>query len=332
MIMTIADFFNTWPGMFLAQSFLHSLVAALLVDTALLAWKIENPAVRLPFRLMVIATPILSFPLFQLATPERGSAAFRLDALFDLNRWLNLGIWGPFSVGMLFLLFLGFAAAVFVLQEMIPIARHAAAAGEEDLDAAPPEPGTAVARAIDEIPGKHAPVLVIDDEEPVVFSSTGREPAIFLSSGLAEALTQEELKAAIAHEIGHIARSRRPVMVAVFLLRMLMFYNPVILMEFRRIVQEEEKICDDVAVRLTGSRAAVAGALRKFYYQDDRSGDPLPGADTRFRDRLEEFSHSLLIESRIARLEEDPPPPAGGIAPAFIMTLLTIAGINYFLV
>ncbi len=317
--------------MYLVQSFLHSLIAAFIVDTALIAWKIESPVMRQRFRLMVIIAPLVSFPLYQAITPDRGSALFRLDALFDIVRWFNLEIWGVISVGALFLLFLVFTAAIFALQEMFPIVRHSMSSAGSELAKSPPEPGSPVARALERIPAPKPAVFIIDDDEMVIFSATGREPAVFLSRGLVASLSGEELAAALAHEIGHIGRSRRPLMVLVFLLRIVMFYNPIILMEFRRIVQEEEKICDDVAAELTGNRAALAGALRKFYFAD--SGEqqhPMPDTP-RLRDRIEEYSHTMLIESRITRLEEPPAPAMKGVA-AFIIVLVTILSINYYLV
>ena len=317
--------------MYLVQSFLHSLIAAFIVDTALIAWRIESPVMRQRFRLMVIIAPLVSFPFYQFITPDRGSALFRLDALFDIVRWLNLDIWGVLPVGALFLLFLLFTAVIFALQEMLPIVRHSMSPAGSELSESPPEPGSPVARALESIPGPKPEVFVIDDEDMVIFSSTGREPAVFLSHGLVASLSGEELAAALAHEIGHIGRSRRPLMVIVFLLRILMFYNPIILMEFRRIVQEEEKICDDVAAELTGKRAALASALRKFYFTD--SGEQQhPMTDTpRLRDRIEEYSHTMLIESRITRLE-GPPAPAMKGSLAFIIVLATIVYINYYLV
>ncbi len=90
--------------MYLAQSFLHSLVAALIVDTSLIAWKIANPELRQRFRLLVVVLPIITFPLYQVISPDRGSPLFRLDAVFDITRWLNLEIWGAVPVGILFLL------------------------------------------------------------------------------------------------------------------------------------------------------------------------------------------------------------------------------------
>lgn len=317
--------------MYLAQSFLHSLIAALIVDTALLAWKIEAPVIRQRFRLLVIVLPIISFPLYQFMTPERGSALFRLDAYFDIGRWLDLELWGEIPVGVLFLLFLVFTAVVFVLQEMLPIARHSMSSGTGVLDGARPEPESRVAHALEGIPGRKPEVFIIDDEAFAMFSSTGKEPAVYLSGGLVEKLNLDELRAAIAHEIGHIQRSRRPAMVVIFILRVLMFYNPIALMEFRRIVQEEEKICDDVASALTGDRAALAGALRKYYdAEDEETSHPLEDAP-RLRDRIEEYSHTLLIEERITRLEE-PPAPAANTLAVYLVVIITILAVNYYVV
>jgi len=329
--MDLFAIFNAWPGMYLAQSFLHSLIAALIVDTALIAWKIEAPVIRQRFRLLVIVLPIISFPLYQALSPDRGSALFRLDAYFDFSRWLDLELWGAIPVGALFLLFLVFTTVVFVLQELLPITRHTLSSGGRALEGVQPEPESRVTRAVEGLPGKTPRVIIIDDDSFAMFSSTGKDPTVYLSGGLVEKLSLDELRAAIAHEVGHIQRSRRPGMVLIFVLRMLLFYNPIILMEFRRIVQEEEKICDDVASSMTGDRMALAGALRKFYDADDE-GPSLPAEDApRLRDRMENYSHTLLIEKRIARLEE-PDPPAANTGAVYIVVLMTILAVNYYVV
>lgn len=328
--MDLSSIFIGWPGMYLAQSFLHSLIAALIVDTALIAWKIEAPVVRQRFRILVIVLSIISFPLYQIISPERGSILFRLDALFDMNRWLDLELWDTVPLAVLFLLFLLFTSAVFVLQELLPITRHTLASDSGALEGSPPEPESRVTRALEGLPGSPLRVVIVDDEAFAMFSSTGRNPTVYLSGGLVERLTLDELRAAIAHEIGHIQRSRRPSMVLIFVLRMLLFYNPIILMEFRRIVQEEEKICDDAASSMTGNRSALAGALRKFYEDADETGIPREDAP-RLRDRMEHYSHTLMLEERIARLEE-PAPAAGAHGAAYLVVLATILAVNYYIV
>ena len=49
---------------------------------------------------------------------------------------------------------------------------------------------------------------------------------------LVGALSVEQLQAALAHEFAHVVRSRRPLLIAVYLLRIVMFFNPVVLVAF----------------------------------------------------------------------------------------------------
>jgi len=121
-------------------------------------------------------------------------------------------------------------------------------------------------------------------------------------------------------------------MVIVFLLRIAMFFNPIVLLEFRRSVQDDEKICDEMAVSLTGKPLVLAGTLRKLYLsQGDGGSDEAPG-DASVTGKLEEYSHKLNIESRIGRLEKGYAPDAGGDWLAFAAVLLAIVVVNYYVV
>lgn len=330
--MTILSFYNSYPGMYIAQSFCHSFITALLVDAALHAWKIGNPVERQRFRLLNIILPILSFPLYQAVNPQRGSLAFRLDALFDITRWLNLEIWHGISAGALFLVLLSFTTLVFIVQEMVPIIKHALASRGKEAEGEKPAPDSAVSRALAKLPDPKPEVFIIRDNDLVVFVTTGKRPAIFFSTGTVETLTEDEIQAAIAHEIAHIERNKRPLLVVTFLLRIVLFFNPIALVEFRRIVQEEENICDDYAVTLTGKSQALADTLRKFHGSPDNDQVGQTGGNTPLRDRLEEFSHTIIIENRIVRLENDRLRRFTRDRFAFVFTSIVILGINYFIV
>lgn len=328
----ISDFFNSCIGMYVTQAFCHSLIASAVSDQALRAWNVADPSVRQRFRLIVVLMPVLSFPLYQAFNPGRSSLQFRLESLFDSNRWLYMEIWGAVPVGLLFLALLAITSLVFVFQEMLPILLNMwhAGAGEQEGRQQEPDPFIeASARALSiAVPD----VFVIEDEDLVIYSETGRRPAIFVSEGLLKALTPDQMRAALAHELGHISRSRRPVLVLVFIFRVIMFFNPVSLVEFRRTVRNEEKICDDIAVSLTGRPDALAGALSHFI-PDSGSRETRAGEESLFTaDALEEYSHTLQLESRLARLAAPGARKSGSHLFFFFSTILIIAVINYFVV
>jgi Zn-dependent protease with chaperone function len=328
LIMNIVNFYNSYPGMYITQSLLHSFIAALLVDASIQAWKIENPVVRQRFRLLVIVLPILSFPLYQVINPLRSSLSFRLDALFDMTRWLNLEIWRGISAWALLLVLLSFTTIVFIVQEIIPIIRHALASRGKEAQGERPAADSAVSKALAHLPDPKPEVFIIQDDDLILFVTTGKRSAIFISTGTAGTLTEEEIQTAIAHEIAHIERNKRPLLIVTFLLRVVQFFNPIALVEFRRIVQEEEKICDDIAITLTGKSQALADTLRKFHGPADEDDEEQPDI-TLARDRLEEFSHAIIIEERIARLEANRIQRRTKDRFALVMTCIAILMINY---
>ena len=65
---------------------------------------------------------------------------------------------------------------------------------------------------------------------------------------------------------------------------MLMFFNPVALLIFRQLVQDDEQICDDVTVRLTGDPKALIRLLQLFEVSPIM-GDDSSSLRERFEDR-----------------------------------------------
>ena len=329
--MDAASFFGSPVGAYVTQTVVHAFIAALITDRAIDAWEVRDSAIVQRFRLIVIVLPIVSFPAYQLINPERGTLDFRLQALFDTQRWLNVELWGKLPISVIVLFIIGVTVLLFVGQELIPVAMHSWSTRKSVLRQRgrvhPP-----LATLLATLPGEKPPVVLIEDEDHVVFSTVGRNSSIYLSSGLLDALTPDELRAAVAHEIAHVERSRRPLLIGIFVLRALMFYNPVTLLEFRKIVHEEEKICDDVAVALTGNAQALAATLRKLYGQSG-AAQPLPVLKpAELRESLEEHGHRVLLEDRIKRLEERPAADPGHQWLPFVLTAVTVSVINYFVV
>ena len=110
-----------------------------------------------------------------------------------------------------------------------------------------------------------------------------------------------------------------------------MFFNPIVLLEFRKLVQEEEKICDDMAVALTKNPQALYEAIKKLYYKSANK-DPLKEKISDLKDTIEEYSHNTHIENRIKRLEKGYFQKSDGKWLELILTGIAIMGINYFVV
>ncbi len=325
--MTLAAFFNSFAGMYVAQSFCHSIIAAVISDRAIKAWKIDDPAIRQRFRVVALLLPMVLFPIYQMLNPDRSSVLFRLDSLFDINRWLSMEIFGMVPVSLLLLALLGFTTLVFLFQEMFPIVRHSFSSHPSDVDGTPLDIGPFLDTASRTLGIKKPDIIAIEEDDPFLFSTTGKDPAIYVSTGLVRTLTEDQLHAAIAHEIAHIARSRRPLLIVIFLLRILMFFNPVILVQFRRIVRNEEKICDDIAVSMTDRPSALIAALKIFLHKPVASPGEDPAATS-----IEDYSHALSLEGRIQRLESGQAGMRENWIVPYALTIVAIACLNYFIV
>ncbi len=317
--------------MYVAQSVCHSIIAAFITDRALKAWRISDPLIRQRFWLIVILFSVISFPLYHLINPERSSAAFRIGALFDSNRWLTLDIWGVVPVSILFIIPLALSALVFLFQELFPIIFHMFESRSIREDVTPYDVGPFLETAAKSLGIRKPNVFLVDDDEPILFSTTGRNPAIYLSRELTRMLNPGQFEAALAHEVAHIARSRRPLLITIYFMRVVMFFNPVVLLKFRGIIKDEEKICDDIAVSLTGDPLSLAAALKTYYHRSDMPSELLTETREPLRNSLEDYSHSLLLKSRINRLEGGVRNEAGPWKSPFVLALAATGIVNYFI-
>ena len=330
--MSLSGFFESLPGLYMTQAFLHSLVASVIAEIGIKAWDVRDPEVRQRVFLIPVAVPVFLFPLFHLFRPERDSTYFRLGTIFESGRWLGLEMLGVHPVmGALALVF-SITSLVFLFQELIPILRHSPEAGNpgkalEKIDF-PEDPATRAAmETLPVVPD----VFVVEDDDSLIYSTTGKGAAVYVSSALVKALTEGELRSAIAHEISHVVRSRHPMLVGAYLLRALMFFNPVVLMEFRRAAQEEEKVCDEFAASVTRNRSALVHALRKLYLPPEPPPPPRGRRTRKTAREIEEHSHRLNIESRISRLEagENHDPGTRWLVPAAVAVAAVL--VNYFI-
>ncbi len=86
-------------------------------------------------------------------------------------------------------------------------------------------------------------------------------PVILLPASAISGLTAEQLEAILAHELAHVRRHDYLVNLLQTLVETLLFYHPAVWWLSRKIRQERELCCDDIAVELCGDRIAYARAL-----------------------------------------------------------------------
>ncbi len=331
--MILSGFFNSFPGLCVVQSFFHSLMAAAVAEIAVKSFGIRSPRSRQRLFLAIVVVPVVMLPAYLLAGPFRDSVPFRAGALFDSGRWLSLQVMGIPPAGIVLVLAFAVATLSFLFQELVPIVvqtlRPAQTGGAGRDGAEDP----AIRQALASMPGPAPPVFVVDDDDFVIFSTTGKNAAVTVSSGLVAALSVDQLRAALAHEIAHVNRSRLHLLPAMFLLRMAMFFNPVVLMAFRRAVQEDERICDEMAVAMTGDRAALADTLKTLYLapgEENASGGRRSAL--RLAEDMDRYSHRLNIESRIRGIGDDAADAEDYGWIAFATSFAVTAALNYFIV
>jgi len=327
---------SSYWGMYAVQTILHSFIASVISYCALLAWDVKTPKVKQRFFFMVIFMPVISFPLYQMIFPRRGDVYFRLESLLDSNKWFLIDLSGFAPVLAAFIVVLALTSIIFIIQELVPIALNLlkqTRGGDETEDLDVDETAVLkVSKALAGLPIDENSVEILNDDDLVLFSSTGLNPKIYASTGLITSFSLDHLEAAFAHEIGHIQRSRKPVLLFAYLLRMLMFYNPIAMIEFRKLAQEEEKVCDDIAIALTGKPVALAEAIDMLRpetggYKTSSDSKGVEGIVV----AIEDHSHDALLKSRgfrIRHIHHDN--PDWGI-PYFVALALIIC-LNYFVV
>jgi Zn-dependent protease with chaperone function len=320
---------ETMLGMYVTQIFLHAFVAHFVVEAALRIFEVRSPRAQFRYRILVLTLPLGLFWGFQALDENRGSIYFRQDlALFDAWRWLDLRV-GVFPAGPVLAaaLVLGTTALV-VAQELLPVLRRPRG-GARPTVPTPPDLAVLALEFAGRMRLPPGDVVVLDDPAPVLLASGTRRPTVIASTGVLRLLGRRQLRAAVAHELAHVRRRSNAVTALLYLCRLLAFFSPVALITFRRMVQDEEQVCDDLAAAYSGDREAMASALERFLVGGDATPTTLQG----FRDRLEDRSHDLQLRDRIGRLRAAEPATSAPASPGpFLLAFAAIVAVCYWVV
>jgi Zn-dependent protease with chaperone function len=250
-----------------AQAIFHTLVASLFVEALVRSWRMREPRQRMALRLVALGYPLVAFPALVLFFPVRADDAFRDGpALLVAGRWTEVQLLG---VPLLWAWLGAFAAlgTFLFLMDLWPLLR---ARGRPRPRGTAPDPASAAALA--ELPElarrlgvAPPPVVFLDRDAPVLFCTGVRRPAIVLSRGVVALLDHEELRAALAHELAHLARHDPGASWGVMAGRAAMFFNPAFQVLSRALARDAEWLADELAAEACGDRLALASGLIKLH-------------------------------------------------------------------
>ncbi len=250
----------------LVQSLLHAAVAAAVVEAILAAWRPGRPDERLALRGVALALPILGPLVLQWAAPFRESPAFADTwALFASRHWTGLRLAGV-EIGRLVLILSVLAGAWLYGRDLVPVLRERRRRGRHDRRV---PPDTALTGVVTGLAGRlrlsRAPQLeLLDESAPVVFAAGGTRPTLVISRGVLERLDPAALRAALAHELAHVAKGDLVFGWVLMSARTLMVFNPFTQLVARAVALELERRADDLAAELTGDPGAVAAAIERL--------------------------------------------------------------------
>ena len=97
-------------------------------------------------------------------------------------------------------------------------------------------------------------------------------PVVLLPVSMLSGFTPEQLSGILAHELAHIRRHDFIVNILQRCVESILFYHPAVWWLSKRIRAEREHCCDDIAIRLCGSRKVYAQALIEM----ERARQPRP--------------------------------------------------------
>jgi len=322
-------FFESVFGHYLSQAVAYSVVAAAFIEVMLGVWRVREPLLQMKFRLMALALPVFCPLLYYLFDPSRGR-----PALLDVNRWLVLRLAGGVTLGHVFGIILLGTAVYCLWKELLPAARYYLGHRSEFPEVAPGRyPQLDAVRAVLSRGQVNLPRILLSPEETPLAYVTGR--ALVISASLLDLLDEDELQAVISHEVAHSSRQVVLLSCLLLALRWLLFYNPVAIFIFHLVVSDREKLCDDLAIRLSGKKLSLtSGLLKVFRYV--REDSPVGGGQRRLRWRpgvQDDAARRGLVRERVQRITRAEPgdaAPFPGLQLAFAGVIL--AGLLYFVV
>lgn len=287
-------------NIYVVENVLHSAVALALVWLVLSIFKVRDPGTRIRLLLLPALVPLLSpILLYLLFTQRQSMPVLSLDKVLNLDIALNAFSLGP-ALGRFLTLALAAVALLLLLKGVVSIAAllylprrfHPLAPGDD------PRLDAVLARA-----GMARPRVLLSSGRGYLCCAFGLfRPYLALSTDLLQGLSDAELEAALAHELGHLKRRDDWLSFTLLTLRNILFFNPVVHLLCRRLLREAEQASDDLALSYGPDRLAYAQALVKVSRLSLKTRQHRL-MDTRFASR------GLVLKQRVEHILEPAHPP-----------------------
>jgi len=322
---------------FVAQGVFHTLVASLVVEALVRLWRVRAPDQRIALRLLALGYPLLVLPAYVFGLPWREGEAFRDAALLAGRRWEEIQVLG---VG-LFEVFVATFAALgigLLLMDLVPLVL-----GRRGGPPRPAPPTSAEGLALVGLVAEVAaamrrpppPLVFLEDGPPVLFCAGVRRPSLVASRATLRLLDPAEIRAALAHELGHLERRDPAASWALMAGRIAMAFNPAFQVMARAVARDAEWRADERAAAVLGDRLALASSLLKLYRATEGSPPARGRRNLPFAGALAEplaRARSLDIETRCRRLVEPAAEqlPFGALRVALVAA--SLSGLLFFVV
>ncbi len=296
------------------QAILHAMIAALVVEALLRLWRVEDPGERLGLRGVALLGPLILTAAYMMLAPGRSSEGFAERwAIFAGVHWdeLRVGDTGFASAATVVLSILGLTL---YLRDAVPFLADRATrrAG----DAALPPTHAAVVRVrscLETLPGpgpaRPPAVTVVDLASPVLLCSGIDRTRVLISTGTLDCLADDELTAALAHELSHLAARDPLTGWWLMVVRTLQCFNPVTQIVARQAVQDLERRADLAVVKRGQSRPLAGAILRLSHAPEAHSDLALAPARGSLAARVASVAHRHATDNRCQLLLEGVMPP-----------------------
>lgn len=322
---------STWADI-LTQSIFHTLVASLFVEALVRGWQVAEPRQRMALRLLALGYPLVAFPALVLLGGARADETFRDSiALFSAREWGDLRFLG---IGLDGWWLAGFALAglgLFLIDFVPLLRRKGRPAGARADDAAVARLDAVLLPVARKVGVRAPPIRWVDSDVPMLFCTGVRRQEIVVSRGALALLDDEELEAAFAHELAHLARHDPAVSWGIMGARALMLLNPAFQVVSRVVVRDAEQVADERAAAACGHRLPLAAGLLKLHRATSRYA-PVPRS-LPFAAALTEpieKAHARDLEVRCRRLLAPPPRPLRFGAARVALAAATLTFVLYF--